>query len=98
MNAGGQRQPERRGYGVLGRVQGVGFRWWTRRAASELGLGGYVRNRADGSVEVQATGEPAKLDRFREMLSKGPAGSRVEAVVEVDIDVDTPTDVFYIKT
>ena len=75
-------EPERhqRGFRVRGRVQGVGFRWWTRRKASDLGLRGTVRNRPDGSVEVHAAGEPATLEAFAAELEVGPLGARVEGV------------------
>ena len=55
---------ELRGYSVNGRVQGVGFRWWTRRTADRLGIAGSVRNLPDGSVEVQ--GEPKARRYFRD--------------------------------
>ena len=42
---------------IRGRVQGVGFRYFVERSAARLGLGGYVKNRADGSVEVLVRGE-----------------------------------------
>jgi acylphosphatase len=61
-------------------VQGVGFRWWTRRLAQGLGLAGDVRNCADGSVEVQAEGELERLGALEAELWKGPPGSRVDAV------------------
>ncbi len=59
-------EPERhqRGFRVRGRVQGVGFRWWTRRKASDLGLRGTVRNRPDGSVEVHVAGDVETLEAF----------------------------------
>jgi acylphosphatase len=62
---------------VRGRVQGVGFRWFVRERARELGVRGWVRNRADGSVEVEAAGESESLDRFRQWLSRGPSGAHV---------------------
>jgi acylphosphatase len=65
---------------VVGRVQGVGFRWWTARRAKELGLRGTVRNRPDGSVEVSVEGAPAGVDRLIELLSHGPTGARVDGV------------------
>lgn len=65
---------------VRGRVQGVGFRWWTQRTAEGLGLQGWVRNRSDGTVEVSARGAPGALVALREALGEGPAGSRVEEV------------------
>ena len=65
---------------VRGRVQGVGFRWWTHRTAERLGLRGWVRNRSDGSVEVWARGAPDSLVALWEALQEGPAGSRVAEV------------------
>lgn len=62
---------------VQGRVQGVGFRWWTRREAARLGLRGTVRNRPDGTVEVHAAGRPDSLEQFRAALEVGPPGARV---------------------
>ena len=54
---------------VRGRVQGVGFRWWTRARALELGLVGHARNMPDGRVEVQAQGDRADVERLVELLS-----------------------------
>ena len=59
---------ERREYRFSGRVQGVGFRATARDVASELGLGGYVRNLDDGSVEAVASGPPELLDQFVQRL------------------------------
>jgi acylphosphatase len=67
---------------VRGRVQGVGFRWWTRGRARELGLVGSVRNRPDGTVEIFAAGPPDRLERFRGLLRRGPTSARVEDVRE----------------
>lgn len=67
---------------IQGRVQGVGFRWFVQREASELELRGWVRNTEDGDVEVVAAGEPADLDDLRSSLKQGPRGSRVDRVVE----------------
>jgi acylphosphatase len=69
---------DRRGYRITGRVQGVGFRWWTRQTATDLGLRGTVRNARDGSVEVAVAGDPEPLDRFEERLARGPASARVD--------------------
>lgn len=63
---------------IHGRVQGVGFRWFVRERAAGLGLGGWVRNRADGAVEVSAEGDPADLDRLLEALAAGPPGALVD--------------------
>lgn len=65
---------------VYGTVQGVGFRYFVRQAARSRDLAGYVLNRPDGSVEIEAGGSP---DRVRELLhtvENGPPGARVERV------------------
>ena len=67
---------------IQGRVQGVGFRWFVQREASELDLLGWVRNTEDGDVEVVAAGKPGDLDELRASLRKGPRGSRVDRLVE----------------
>lgn len=67
---------------VQGRVQGVGFRWFVHREASELDLRGWVRNTEDGDVEVVAAGEAADLAELRASLRRGPRGSRVDHVIE----------------
>jgi acylphosphatase len=71
---------EGRRYVVRGRVQGVGFRFFVQRRAEELGLGGWVRNSEDGSVETAVWGEPAALARFEEDLRQGPRLSLVASV------------------
>jgi acylphosphatase len=65
---------------VRGRVQGVGFRHFTRRTARELGLVGFVRNDPDGTVTVVAEGPRAKLDEFVGALHEGPRSAIVENV------------------
>ncbi|MBA3587594.1 MAG: acylphosphatase [Chloroflexi bacterium] len=66
---------------VVGRVQGVGFRWWVRRHADRLGLVGWVMNAEDErSVDVVAEGEAAALAEFERMLHAGPSGAMVESV------------------
>ncbi|WP_419785609.1 acylphosphatase [Pseudodesulfovibrio sp.] len=65
---------------VHGLVQSVWFRGWTRDAARELGLRGWVRNRRDGSVELAARGEQASLRRFLARLHDGPPLARVSQV------------------
>ncbi|HET7101806.1 MAG TPA: acylphosphatase [Terriglobia bacterium] len=67
---------------VKGRVQGVGFRWFVHREASELDLRGWVRNTEDGDVEVVAAGSQEGLTVLRECLRSGPRGSRVDRVIE----------------
>jgi acylphosphatase len=65
---------------VEGRVQGVGYRWWAVETARRLGLDGWVRNRADGSVEILAIGEAAEIGRLSRACGDGPAGALVRAV------------------
>jgi acylphosphatase len=71
---------------VAGRVQGVGFRAWTRRRALELGLRGEALNLADGRVEVLAAGAPAALDALHDALRAGPPLARVDAVQRMAAD------------
>ena len=66
---------------VIGRVQGVGFRWWVRSAAERLGLTGWVMNAADErSVELVAEGPARSLDELERLLRLGPAGAVVDRV------------------
>ena len=67
---------------IQGRVQGVGFRWFVQREASELALRGWVRNTEDGHVEVVAAGDAEDLDELRTSLRRGPRGSRVDRIIE----------------
>ena len=71
---------------VQGRVQGVGFRWYVNREASELGLRGWVRNTEEGDVEVVASGDEADLAELRSSLRRGPRGARVDRLVEHYLD------------
>lgn len=82
---------------VSGRVQGVGFRWFAVRAAERHGVGGWVRNLADGSVEVEAEGPPAAVEDFLVEIRRGPPAGRVEAVraEEVPPRGDVAFDVRY---
>ncbi|KAK4461037.1 Acylphosphatase-like domain-containing protein [Cladorrhinum samala] len=60
-----------------GMVQGVGFRYFTRRRATELGLTGWVRNTDDNKVEGEAQGDDASVDQLLKDVDKGPRGSKV---------------------
>ncbi len=71
---------------IQGRVQGVGFRWFVHREASELDLRGWVRNTEDGDVEVVASGDVADLAELRASLRRGPRGCRVDRLVEHYLD------------
>ncbi|HEX2766520.1 MAG TPA: acylphosphatase [Candidatus Limnocylindria bacterium] len=66
---------------VVGRVQGVGFRWWAVQQAEELGLTGWVTNADDErTVEIVAEGTPEALEELERRLWQGPPGARVERV------------------
>jgi acylphosphatase len=67
---------------VRGRVQGVGFRWFVEREAHILGIAGWVRNNADGSVEILAQGTRDQLTALRSRLREGPRAARVDNVEE----------------
>lgn len=62
---------------VRGRVQGVGFRWFVREAARALGVAGWVRNNADGSVELAASGSAEAIARLEAAVREGPPGAAV---------------------
>lgn len=63
---------------VSGRVQGVGFRWFARAEAERLGLSGWVRNRRDGSVEVEVAGGRELIDELANRLRAGPSSAAVD--------------------
>ena len=70
---------------VSGRVQGVGFRWWTHNQARNLGLSGHVLNRRDGSVEVVAVGDATTIAELKDLLRVGPPGSNVQNLHVEDV-------------
>jgi acylphosphatase len=74
-------------YYVSGMVQGVGFRFFVRRRADLLGVSGFVRNLADGRVEVYAVGSVEQLRSLAAELARGPIGSTVERVESQDAEV-----------
>jgi acylphosphatase len=80
------------GYRVTGRVQGVGFRWWTRSLAARLGVSGTVRNLPDGSVVVHARATDDQLGRLRSELANGPPGARVASVEPLPFSPDGFTE------
>lgn len=65
---------------VSGLVQGVGFRWFVARHARALGLKGYARNLANGSVEVVVSGPEEAFPELERLLRAGPASAQVERV------------------
>ena len=77
--------PLTRRWVISGWVQGVGFRWWTRKAAERVGVAGWARNQQDGTVEVVARGSPEQLAEMDRVLRTGAATSRVTNVVTEDV-------------
>ena len=77
-----EKSVDARRFVVRGRVQGVGFRWFVEREAHILGIAGWVRNNADGSVEILAQGTRDQLSGLRSRLRAGPRAARVDAVDE----------------
>ena len=69
-------------------MQGVGFRYFVERAAGDLALTGWVRNRDDGDVEVYAAGDAAKLAELAGMLWKGPRWAEVRGVDESEAPIE----------
>lgn len=65
---------------VEGRVQGVGFRWSACEEARRLGVVGWIRNTAAGTVETYFEGLPAAADAFASWLRRGPPGARVDTM------------------
>ncbi len=81
---------------VFGRVQGVGFRFFTLQEAKQIGVTGYVKNREDGSVAVVAQGSEAQIQQLRLWLSKGPRTSQVERVIEQNYQINERFEQFVI--
>jgi acylphosphatase len=73
---------------VIGRVQGVGFRFFAQAEAERLGLSGYVRNLRDARVEAYAIGTAEQLAKFRARLETGPRLSSVKFVAEEPAELD----------
>src|SRR3954469_1192466 len=67
---------------IRGHVQGVGFRYWTRRTATAWGLDGWVRNRRDGSVEAVFAGDEQTVAEMIKLCRRGPDGARVVTLEE----------------
>ncbi|MEO8096163.1 MAG: acylphosphatase [Acidobacteriota bacterium] len=92
-------------YRVLGKVQGVGYRYFAARIARELQLAGWVRNLADGSVEAVACGPVTHLNRFAAELHIGPPRAEVRHVqvqewapdLKPDLKVDAKIEGFHIR-
>jgi len=76
-----------RRYLIGGRVQGVGFRFFTENAAAREGIQGWVRNLPSGDVEVAAEGEAESMRRFEDAIRRGPRSAKVD---RFDVDEDIP--------
>lgn len=70
---------------VRGAVQGVGFRWFAKELADSLGIAGWVRNREDGPVELEAEGSADSLDEFERRLRTGNPSARVSEIVAAPV-------------
>lgn len=79
---------------VHGHVQGVGFRWWVRSRALELGLTGYAANTRDGRVHVVAQGDRKACEALLAKLNSGETPGRVDLVVESWEEPGTPISGF----
>jgi acylphosphatase len=77
-----------RRYVISGRVQGVGFRFFTEAAAAREGLHGWARNLPDGRLEISIEGDAESVERFEGQIAHGPPGARIS---DLQIDEDVPT-------
>ena len=82
---------------VEGRVQGVGFRYYTKTQADQLGLGGWVKNCPDGSVEIEAHGDDDSLHKFKLALRQGPSLSYVSKLQATRVVHNDPSSDFRIR-
>lgn len=73
---------------IEGKVQGVYFREWAVRAAQELDVAGWIRNRRDGRVEAYAVGSPGSVERFVKRMHEGSPASEVERVLAEEAPVE----------
>jgi len=76
---------------IEGRVQGVAFRFFTQKQAKKLNVTGYVKNLADGSVEIIAQGEPIALQSLVDWCHQGPTSARVS---KVSVTAQLSTEIF----
>ena len=89
---------EARKYVIFGRVQGVGFRFFAENWAHRLGLSGYVKNCANGTVEAYAVGDAAALEEFKDHLEEGPRSARVDRIQEFEEQVNGSYKRFVIES
>jgi len=82
---------------IYGRVQGVGYRIWARSEATELGLAGWVRNEADGSVTASIAGATATVSTMIEHLRQGPTGALVSRIDVEEVEISRVPSGFRIE-
>jgi len=82
---------------VVGRVQGVGFRWFVTQAARDLGIRGDARNLSDGRVEIRAVGDARQLEALLASVRQGPPAARVDDVQQLRLEDDWSPDAFGIR-
>lgn len=76
---------------VHGRVQGIGYRHWAVATATRLGLAGWVRNRADGTVEAMVEGDTAAVEEMLRACRRGPVGAAVTLIHEDLVELEELT-------
>jgi acylphosphatase len=81
---------------LSGRVQNVGFRFSTVEKAQELGINGFVKNKADGTVYIEAEGEADDLSRFLDWCKEGPPAAKVQGAETQEIPIQEFTS-FHVK-
>lgn len=81
---------------VKGRVQGVGFRYFTHNLAADHNLSGWVRNRSDGLVEFEIQGKDTEVDRFIERVKQAKYPAKVTDLHLTELEVDESSDSFQI--
>jgi acylphosphatase len=86
-----------RRYLLSGRVQGVGFRYFTQRVAAQHGISGWVRNTPDGRVEIEAEGDADAMRQFESRISAGPPGGHVDQLETTAIAVGPDRSDFLIR-
>jgi len=69
---------------ISGRVQGVGFRFYTRDIALETGVKGWVKNLPNGTVEIVAEGSKEEIETFMRQLKKGYLGRNISEIIEIE--------------
>ncbi len=82
---------------LRGRVQGVGFRFFTYNCARRHNLSGWVRNTPDGGVEIEAQGDENNLEYFKTEIRKGPPLAKVIEIKEVELPLSGNEKSFEIR-